>query len=90
MLDATKDAKLTVGTRYKRFLDIPAYIYNELVRNHGTEEEGKRAVFTEFLSHHPYPRWELVVDLLIHLEDNGVVKPGIAQKVKKDYLVTGK
>ena len=71
-----------------QYLDMPDATYNELVSKYGTEKEGRRQIFSEFLSHHPYPRWELVVELLEMLEREGKARAGLAQEVKEKYLTS--
>ena len=70
------------------YLDMPNSTYNELVSKYGIGKEGRRQIFSEFLSHHPYPRWELVVELLERLEREGKAKAGLAQEVKEKYLTS--
>ena len=70
------------------YLEMPYSTYNELVSTHGTGKEGRRQIFSEFLSHHPYPRWELVVELLERLEHEGNARAGLAQEVKEKYLTS--
>ena len=70
------------------YLDIPVATYNELVSTHGTGKEGRRQIFSEFLSHHPYPQWELVVELLEKLEFKGKARAGLAQEVEEKYLTS--
>jgi len=74
--------------RYDGYLDMPPATYNKLVRRHGTGKEGNQQLFSEFLSHHPYPRWELVVQLLEELECKGEARAGLAQEVKEKYLTS--
>ena len=70
------------------YLDIPCATYNELVSKYGIGKEGRRQIFSEFLSYHPYPRWELVVELLKGLEHEGKARAGLAQEVKEKYLTS--
>ena len=69
-------------------LQMPAHKYNDLVKYHGTKDDAKLLLFTEFLSKHPYPRWELVVDLLKELEGVGKAWSGLAQELKEKYLTS--
>ena len=71
-----------------QYLDLPDDTYNDLVGIYGTGKEGRRQIFSEFLSHHPYPRWELVVELLERLECEGKARAGLAQEVKEKYLTS--
>jgi len=70
------------------YLEMPRGTYNGLVSKYGTGKEGRRQIFSEFLSHHPYPRWEVVVQLLEKLEDEGKARAGLAQEVKAKYLTS--
>ena len=70
------------------YLEMPDATYNELVSKYGTGKEGRRQIFSEFLSHHPYPRWELVVELLERLEPYGKARARLAQEVKEKYLTS--
>ena len=70
------------------YLDMPDETYNGIIRRHGTGNRGREKVFSEFLSHHPYPRWELVVKLLERLEEKGKARAGLAQEVEEKYLTS--
>ena len=37
-----------------KYLEMPMDTYNELMCKYGTENEGRRQIFSEFLFHHPY------------------------------------
>ena len=79
----------TDGVQMPRYsLEMPVATYNKLVSKYGTGKEGRRQIFSEFLSHHPYPRWELVVELLERLEREGKARAGLAQEVKEKYLTS--
>ena len=43
------------------YLDMPHGTFKKIVGGSGSDREKRKAVFAEFLSHHPYPRWEAVV-----------------------------
>lgn len=86
LMTATEGIKMPKSGSYLYMLEPK---YNAIVRKNGIGRVGRRAVFAEFLSHHPYLRWELVVELLERLEEEGKAKAGIAQEVKIYYL-TGK
>ena len=70
------------------YLDMPTDTYGIIIRGHGTGNEGRRQIFSEFLSHHPYPTWELVVKLLERLEREGKARAGLTQEVKEKYLTS--
>lgn len=67
-------------------LDMPDDTYKEIIQRNGRGRNGRKAVFAEFLSHHPYARWELVVQLLEELELEGKARAGLGQEVKEKYL----
>ena len=78
----------TAGYVEEYSLQMPAHKYNDLVKYHGTKDDAQLLLFIEFLSKHPYPRWELVVDLLKKLERNGKARYGLAQELKEKYLTS--
>ena len=82
----------TVGVQlpeYCSYVDVPHGIYCGIIQRHGTGENGREALFSEILSNHPYPRWDVVVELLEGLENEGKARAGLAKEVKEKYL-TGK
>ena len=86
---ATDGVRMPHRAGYSRqYLEMPDDTYNALVSKYGTGKEGRRQIFSEFLSHHPYPRWELVVELLEELERGGRARAGLAQEVKEKYLTS--
>ena len=88
MLLAADTFEMPTRAFYASYLDMSDDTYNELVRRHGTGKEGKQQLFSEFLSHHPYPRWEVVVQFLEELERKGKTRAGLAQEVKEKYLTS--
>ena len=78
----------TAGDLVEYFLQMPAHKYKDLVKYHGTKDDAQLLLFTEFLSKHPYPRWELVVYLLKGLERYGKARSGLAQELKEKYLTS--
>ena len=78
----------TAGILGEYSLQMPAHKYDNLVKYHGTKDDAKLLLFTEFLSKHPYPRWELVVRLLKMLEGVGKARSGLAQELKEKYLTS--
>ena len=85
MMRATKGVKMP---RTGGYLEMPYATYKKIIRRNGRGRNGREKVFSEFLSHHPYPRWELVVDLLERLEREGKARAGLAQEVKVKYLTS--
>ena len=91
MMAATEGVELPQNQSsfpWDAYLYMPVETYNEMIRRHGTGSRGREKVFSEFLSHHPYPRWELVVKLLERLEREGKARVGLAQEVKEKYLTS--
>ena len=94
MLLSTAGVVLPAGVQlpkvmgYEYPLDMPRATYNHLVSTHGTGDEGRKHLFSEFLSHHPYPRWEVVVQFLEMLKQKGKARAGLAQEVKEKYLTS--
>ena len=89
MLLATEEVQMPDEAVYSgQYLDMPDATYDDLVSKYGTGKEGRRQIFSEFLSHHPYPRWELVVELLEEIEVKGKARDGLAQEVKEKYLTS--
>ena len=88
MLLATDGVQMPEAQYSGQYLDMPCATYNALVSKYGTGKEGRRQIFSEFLSHHPYPRWELVVELLERLERKGKARVGLVQEVKEKYLTS--
>jgi len=87
MMSATEGVELPESYDNKIFyLDMAHDKYEDIVKRNGTGRNGKEAVFAEFLSHHPYPRWELVVKLLERLEKKGKARARLAQDVREKYL----
>ena len=85
----TKGVSLITWDKYRIYpLNMSADQYNAIYKRHATRNDRKRAIFTEFLSKHPYPRWELVVDLLKELERNGNARFGLAQELKEKYMTS--
>ena len=87
MMAATEGVELDEDL-FGGYLEMPYKTYNEIIRRHGTGSRGREKVFFEFLSHHPYPRWKLVVELLEWLEHKKKARAGLAQEVKEKYLTS--
>ena len=87
MMIATEGVELPESYDNKIFyLDMAHDKYEDIVKRNGTGRNGKEAVFAEFLSHHPYPRWELVVKVLERLEKKGKARARLVQEVREKYL----
>ena len=88
LLLATDKVEMPNKAEYDDYLNMPEATYNELVRRHGTGKEGRQQLFSEFLSNHPFPTWEVVVQFLEELEETGKARAGLAQEVKEKYLTS--
>ena len=75
--------------RDRSFLDLhmPRSTHDEIVSRHrGEEEAAKRALVSEFLSHHPLPSWTHIVNLIRKLEKYSGARKGTADMVSDKYL----
>ena len=90
ILSATKSVKMpeSLFTYSTYCLIMPFATYHSIVEKHGTGDEGRKEIFREFLSHHPYPTWEVIIKLLERLEDEKKARVGLAQEVKEKYLTS--
>ena len=89
MMRETECVSLLTWGVYRIYpLDMMANKYTVIYKQHATRNDRKRAIFTEFLSKHPYPRWALIVGLLKELERNGTARSGLAQELKEKYLTS--
>ena len=70
------------------YLDMPHSTHDDLIRLHGRRAQGKSAIVNEYLSHHPYPRWGQIVQLLEEREREGKARAGLAQEVKDKYITS--
>ena len=73
------------ATESYNYLDTPADLHQVLIRRH---RDGKSALVKEYLSHHPYPRWGQIVELLEERESVGKASAGLAQEVKDKYMTS--
>lgn len=91
MLTATDGISMPEVAQYSgEYLDMYYATYGELVRRYGTGKGGRKQLFSEFLSNHPYPMWEVIVKLLERLESKKKARAGLAQEVKEKYLTSEK
>ena len=65
------------------YLDMPSSTHDDLIHRHGRRAQGKSAIVNEYLSHHPYPRWGQIVQLLEERESEGKARAGLAQEVEE-------
>ena len=70
------------------YLDMPRDTHDNLIRRHGDGVQGKSVLVNEYLSHHPYPRWSQIVQLLEDRESEGKARAGLAQEVKDKYMTS--
>ena len=73
------------ATESYNYLDTPPDLHQLLIRHH---RDGKSALIKEYLSHHPYPRWGQIVELLEERESVGKARAGLAQEVKDKYMTS--
>lgn len=81
MMSATEG--VDVPESCNAYFDTPFARFEYIVRR-----SGKRGLFSDFLSNHPYPRWEMLVKLLEQLEKWGKARAGLAEEVKAKYLTS--
>ena len=86
MVSATEEVEMPQKQTIPEYLDMPQATYDEIMQKYGSGITGKTALFSEFLFQHPYPRWELIVELLKILEGKGEARAGLAQEVEEKYL----
>ena len=67
---------------------MPNDTHDNLIRRHGYGAQSKSAVVKEYLSHHPYPRWDQIVRLLEDRERAGKARAGLTQEVKDKYMTS--
>ena len=70
------------------YLDMPSNTHDVLIYRHGDGAQGRSALVNEYLSHHPYPRWSQIVQLLEEREKKGKARAGLAQEVKDKYMTS--
>ena len=69
-------------------LNMPPNTHDDLIRRHGDGAPGKSALVNEYLSQHPYPRWDQIVRLLEWMDRKGKARAGLAQEVKDKYMTS--
>ena len=70
------------------YLDMPYGTHRALLSRHGRGRAGKIALVENYLSYHPYPRWEPVIELVEVRERSGLARAGLAQDVKDKYITS--
>ena len=85
VLAELQEVQLWGSDESSSYLDMPRYIHDDPIRSHGDGAQGKSALVNEYLSQHPYPRWDQIVQLLEDREKNGKARAGLAQEVKDKY-----
>ena len=70
------------------YLDMPLDTHRALHRRHGSRRVLKIALIEEYLSHHPYPRWEPLIELVEDRERKGKARAGLAQEIKDKYITS--
>ena len=71
-----------------RYLDMPRDTLQALHGRHGSRRALKIALIEEYLSHHPYPRWEPLIELVEKREREGKARAGLAQEIKDKYITS--
>ena len=91
VLAELQEVQLWGSRESSAYLDMPYSTHDDLIRRHGRGAQGKSALVNEYLSHHPYPRWSQIVQLLEEREKKGKARAGRAQEVKdkcKKYMTS--
>ena len=70
------------------YLDMPLDTHWALHGRHGSRRALKIALIEEYLSHHPYPRWEPLIELVEDMEREGKARAGLAQEIKDKYITS--
>ena len=68
-----------------RYLNMP---WDTHRARHGSRRALKIALIEEYLSHHPYPRWEPLIELVEDRERKGKARAGLAQEIKDKYITS--
>ena len=86
VLAELKEVELWGKYESSHYLDMPWDTHDDLIGSHGDGAHGMSALVNEYLSHHPYPRWDQIVGLLEEREKNGKARAGLAEEVKHKYM----
>ena len=86
VLAELQEVQLWESRESSHYLDMPFDTHDDRICRHGDGAPGKSALVNEYLSHHPYPRWGQIVELLEDREKNGKARAGLAQEVKDKYM----
>ena len=85
MLNITYNISLWRSKDSYDCLDMPESQHNNITRKF-SGEQAKSKLFSAWLSDHPCPTWEMVVDLLQRLKSDGRGREGAAEEARETYL----
>ena len=73
-----------------RYLHMPRDTHRALHGRHYSDSGKalKIALIEEYLSHHPYPRWEPLIELVEDMERWGKARARLAQEIKDKYITS--
>ena len=85
VLQATAGTPLWKSVYSSSYLDMPPSLHDEIVAKFDAEK-AKSEIVSTWLSGHPCPAWEHVLELLRRLERDGRGRKGAAKEVEEKYL----
>ena len=88
VISVMEEVEVWDGSDSSRYLDMPWDTHRTLRRRHGSRRALKIALIEEYLSHHPYPRWEPLIELVEDREREGKARAGLAQEIKDKYITS--
>ena len=88
VISVMEDVEVWDGVDSARYLDMPYNTHLALHRRHGSRRVLKIALIEDYLSHHPYPRWEPLIELVEDRERWGKARAGLAQEIKDKYITS--
>ena len=87
VISVMEDVKVWDKYDSSRYLDMPWNTRRALYGRHG-QRALKSALIEEYLSHHPYPRWKQLIELVKDREREGKARAGLAQEIKDKYITS--
>ena len=88
VISVMEDVKVWDEDDSSGYLSMPLDTHRALQRRHGSEIALKIALIEEYLSHHPYPTWEPLIELVKDREREGKARAGLAQEIKDKYITS--
>ena len=88
VISVMEDVEVWNFSDSNRYLGIPRDTHWTLHGKHGGGKALKIAFIEEYLSHHPYPRWEPLIELVQNMEREGKARTGLAQEIKDKYITS--